>query len=193
MLPIWARASLLVVLLASGGCASAASSPAVAPPAVATAVSRDANANPTSAPLRPLKMAYAFATAETVPMWVAEDQGLYRKHGLEVETILMQSSAQVAPAMAAGEHDGEQGSTRPGQQHTDLHSSNDLLAAAHAAHEAALVQLADQAVVGQVRRSSAAHLRPLARHRVDHALDRLGRGIGYRLQVRDEYLVAAVE
>jgi ABC-type nitrate/sulfonate/bicarbonate transport system substrate-binding protein len=50
-------------------------------------------------------MAYAFATAETVPMWVAEDQGLYRQHGLDVETILMQSSAQVAPAMAAGEID----------------------------------------------------------------------------------------
>jgi NitT/TauT family transport system substrate-binding protein len=105
MLLAWARASLIVVLFASGGCASAASSPAVAPPAVETAVSRGASASPTSAPLRPLKMAYAFATAETVPMWVAEEQGLYRKHGLEVETILMQSSAQVAPAMVAGEID----------------------------------------------------------------------------------------
>jgi NitT/TauT family transport system substrate-binding protein len=105
MLLAWARAPLLVLLLATGGCASGASPPAAAPPAAAPAAPRGASTGPTDAPLRPLKMAYAFATAETVPMWVAEDQGLYRQHGLSVETILMQSSAQVAPAMAAGEID----------------------------------------------------------------------------------------
>jgi NitT/TauT family transport system substrate-binding protein len=103
MLLAWTRASLLVLLLAAG-CTGGASSPAAAP-AAAPAAPGGASASPTSAPLRPLKMAYAFATAETVPMWVAEEQGLYRQHGLNVETILMQSSAQVAPAMAAGEID----------------------------------------------------------------------------------------
>jgi NitT/TauT family transport system substrate-binding protein len=38
-------------------------------------------------------------------MWIAHDEGIYRKYGLDVEATLLQSSAQVAPAMAAGEID----------------------------------------------------------------------------------------
>jgi NitT/TauT family transport system substrate-binding protein len=60
---------------------------------------------PTAGPLRKLRMAYGFATAEALPMWVALDEGLYTKYGLDVDTVLMQSSAQIAPAMAAGDVD----------------------------------------------------------------------------------------
>ena len=50
-------------------------------------------------------MAYGFVAPSVLPMYIALDQGIYRKYGLDVETILMQSSAQIAPAMAAGEID----------------------------------------------------------------------------------------
>jgi ABC-type nitrate/sulfonate/bicarbonate transport system substrate-binding protein len=50
-------------------------------------------------------MALAFVGTETLPVYVALDQGIYRKYGLDVETVAMQSSAQVAPAMAAGDID----------------------------------------------------------------------------------------
>jgi NitT/TauT family transport system substrate-binding protein len=38
-------------------------------------------------------------------MWIALEQGIYQKYGLDVDTTLLQSSAQIAPAMAAGEVD----------------------------------------------------------------------------------------
>jgi NitT/TauT family transport system substrate-binding protein len=50
-------------------------------------------------------MALAFIGTEVLPVYVAQDQGIYKKYGLDVETTVMQSSAQVAPAMAAGDID----------------------------------------------------------------------------------------
>jgi NitT/TauT family transport system substrate-binding protein len=50
-------------------------------------------------------MAYGFVAPSVLPMYIALDQGIYTRYGLDVETILMQSSAQIAPAMAAGEID----------------------------------------------------------------------------------------
>src|SRR5207244_3458911 len=64
-----------------------------------------AAAAPTAGPLRKVRMALAFVGTETLPVHIALDQGIYRKYGLDVETISMQSSAQVAPAMAAGDID----------------------------------------------------------------------------------------
>src|SRR5207248_6261314 len=60
---------------------------------------------PPPAELRKVRLAYGFVSTTDIPLWIADDQGLWQRHGLEVETILMQSSAQVAPAMAAGEID----------------------------------------------------------------------------------------
>ena len=63
-------------------------------------------AQPSQAPApRKVRMALAFIGTEVLPVYVAQDQGLYRKYGLDVETTIMQSSAQVAPAMAAGDID----------------------------------------------------------------------------------------
>jgi NitT/TauT family transport system substrate-binding protein len=50
-------------------------------------------------------MAFGFATAGAIPLWIALEQGLYQKYGLDVDVTLLQSSAQIAPAMAAGEVD----------------------------------------------------------------------------------------
>jgi NitT/TauT family transport system substrate-binding protein len=66
------------------------------------------SANPaaaTPAALRPTKLAYGFVSAEVIPLWIALDQGIFARHGLAVEPVLLQSSAQIAPAMASGEID----------------------------------------------------------------------------------------
>ena len=50
-------------------------------------------------------MAYGFVSTTDIPMWIAQDQGIFTKYGLDVDTTLLQTSAQIAPAMAAGEVD----------------------------------------------------------------------------------------
>jgi len=80
---------------ASPSPAAAAPPPAVsAPPPTAAAV-------PVAA--QPVKVAYGFISADALPLWVGEEQGIYRKHGLVPESTFLQSSAQVAAAMASGE------------------------------------------------------------------------------------------
>jgi NitT/TauT family transport system substrate-binding protein len=75
------------------------------PPAGAAAPAPAAQAPAAPPSLRKVRMAYGFVAPVVLPMWTALDQGIYRKYGLEVETTLMQTSAQIAPAMAAGELD----------------------------------------------------------------------------------------
>lgn len=52
---------------------------------------------------RRITVAYNAIAAELTPAWLAEEAGLYRKHGLEVELVSMQTAAQVTPALMAGE------------------------------------------------------------------------------------------
>src|SRR5262249_45648015 len=60
---------------------------------------------PTAAALRKLRLALGFLGAEAMPVFVGLDQGLYRKYGVDVDSIVLQSSAQIAPSMASGEID----------------------------------------------------------------------------------------
>ncbi len=92
---------------ASGGSGAAPAPAAAAPAAPApAAAAAPAQAAPAPAgPLRSLKMAYGFVSTTDIPMWVAQDQGIFAKYGLDVDTTLLQTSAQIAPAMAAGEVD----------------------------------------------------------------------------------------
>jgi NitT/TauT family transport system substrate-binding protein len=53
--------------------------------------------------MRKIKVAHAFISAETLPIWVGLDQKLFEKYGLQVEAVPLQTSAQVAPAMASGD------------------------------------------------------------------------------------------
>ncbi len=69
----------------------------------ATSVGGGGAAAPAAVPARPIKVAYGFVSTSALPLWVGEDQGIYEKHGLKPDTIYLQSSAQVAPAMASGE------------------------------------------------------------------------------------------
>ena len=50
-----------------------------------------------------LKIAYNAVTADQTPIWLAQDAGIHLKHGLDVELVSMQSSAQITPALIAGE------------------------------------------------------------------------------------------
>src|SRR5438105_4738724 len=81
-----------------------ACSPAVPPresPAATPAAAPSVGAATAPRELRKVRMAYGFAAPVVLPMYIALDQGIYTKYGLDVEPILMQSSAQIAPAMAA--------------------------------------------------------------------------------------------
>src|SRR5215218_1544325 len=103
-----AIAALLLVACAAPGAGSPAKpagGPGAAAPAAeskpAAAAAPGAGA-PGAAVPREVRMAFGFVAPAALPMWIALDQGIYQKHGLDVEPTLMQSSAQIAPAMAAG-------------------------------------------------------------------------------------------
>jgi NitT/TauT family transport system substrate-binding protein len=110
--------ALLASCSGAGGSAPAskASAPSSAAPTVQSAPAAPASAGSTPAAqsavpaaeapaLRKVRLAEAFIGTEVLPVYVAQDQGIFRKYGLDVETTILQSSAQVAPAMAAGDID----------------------------------------------------------------------------------------
>jgi NitT/TauT family transport system substrate-binding protein len=50
-----------------------------------------------------MRVAYNAVTAELGPAFIGDDEGIYKKHGLDVELVHLQSSAQIAPALIAQE------------------------------------------------------------------------------------------
>lgn len=100
--------------MACGGATAPASVPAAssaAPGARSAAASSSAAAKPaTSAVAKPggsagltqVKLAYSQVSAAATPIYVAADQGFYRKHGLDV-TITQVAGPQQVPALTAGE------------------------------------------------------------------------------------------
>src|SRR5581483_6230144 len=84
---------------------AAAPAPAAAPRGQAASPGAAAESSPAPAELRKVRLAYGFISTTDIPMWIADDQGLWQKYGLEIDSTLLQSSAQIAPAMAAGEVD----------------------------------------------------------------------------------------
>jgi ABC-type nitrate/sulfonate/bicarbonate transport system substrate-binding protein len=51
----------------------------------------------------PLKIAITFISAETLPVWAAQELGLFEKYGLQAEVVSILTGAQAPPAMAAGD------------------------------------------------------------------------------------------
>jgi ABC-type nitrate/sulfonate/bicarbonate transport system substrate-binding protein len=111
---VWVLCAALLVLScaapggsAGGGAGAAAPSlPTAAAVAQGSGASAAAqSAQPTPPPPRKIRLALGFLGAEAMPVFVGLDQGIYRKYGLDVETVVLQSSAQIAPAMTAGEID----------------------------------------------------------------------------------------
>jgi ABC-type nitrate/sulfonate/bicarbonate transport system substrate-binding protein len=119
------RIRLAVLVLSAAALALACGAPGGAPPSAgvdaassssgagtgSTAASPSGGAADTQtapatpAPLRKLRLALGFLGAEAMPVFVGLDQGIYRKYGVDVEPMVLQSSAQIAPSMASGEID----------------------------------------------------------------------------------------
>lgn len=54
---------------------------------------------------RKMNLGTAFAATSTLPIWIADDEGLFKKHGLEVKLIFFQGSAAATQALLGGSVD----------------------------------------------------------------------------------------
>ena len=98
-------AGLLTGLLLAG-CTATTTPPrestAPAVPASGGAATSLPVGSPVAAPQK-VRVAMSFTSAESLPIWVAQENGLFAKHGLDAEVVLLQGGGQVAAAMASGE------------------------------------------------------------------------------------------
>ena len=104
------QVGLLLALL--GTISTLACGPAAGP--AAPSANRDAPPQPVAAaPARPtaagaptpvaMKFGLNAPSAYVAPAWIAQDQGFFTKYGIDAELVVMQSSAQLAPALMSGE------------------------------------------------------------------------------------------
>lgn len=80
---------------------------------------------PSRAAERPLRVAYPAPAGAFLPLWAAQDAGIFRKHGLPVELIAVGSSTRGIAAMVSGDLDilaggGSSGITAQLQGYTDM-------------------------------------------------------------------------
>ncbi|HLI28464.1 MAG TPA: ABC transporter substrate-binding protein [Chloroflexota bacterium] len=94
--------ALLALLAFAAACTGGATT---APGSGAPAASPGAQPGAASPapPLEKITVGHAFITVETLPIWIALEQGLYRQYGLDATPASFQTSAQLAPAMSSGE------------------------------------------------------------------------------------------
>lgn len=98
--------ALPVILLAgctAGGGPPAGGVAAAVTPAGAAAPTTGAPASTSVPALQKLRVAMSFISAESLPIWVAQEQRLFEKYGLDAEIVTLQGGGQVAAAMASGE------------------------------------------------------------------------------------------
>ena len=74
---------------------------------------------------RPLRVAYPAPAGAFLPLWAAQDAGIFKKHGLSVELITVGSSTRGIAAMVSGDLDilaggGTAGITAQLQGYTDM-------------------------------------------------------------------------
>jgi NitT/TauT family transport system substrate-binding protein len=74
---------------------------------------------------RPLRIAYPAPAGAFLPLWAAQDAGIFKKHGLSVELIAVGSSTRGIAAMVSGDLDilaggGSSGVTSQLQGYTDM-------------------------------------------------------------------------
>lgn len=87
---------------ASAKPAASAAAAASAKPATSSAASGKPAASAAASGLTKVKFAYSQVSAAATPIYVAADQGMYQKHGLDVE-IGQVAGPQQVPAMTSGE------------------------------------------------------------------------------------------
>ena len=102
---LFARCGVLLTLLVlSVGCAGGTTGPQPSgAPAGGTSSATTPSATAGATAQAKITVGHAFITVETLPIWIALDQGIYRKYGLDVTPASFQTSAQLAPAMSTGE------------------------------------------------------------------------------------------
>jgi NitT/TauT family transport system substrate-binding protein len=54
-------------------------------------------------PLQKINVAYSSISGNIAPLWVTQDKGFFRKHGLEVQAVLIESGTTTAQALVAGD------------------------------------------------------------------------------------------
>ena len=54
-------------------------------------------------PLQKINVAYSSISGNIAPLWVTQDRGFFRKYGLEVQAILIESGTTTAQALVAGD------------------------------------------------------------------------------------------
>lgn len=72
-----------------------------APPAASGAAPGGSSA--AAPPPQRVKVAYVTLASNTLPAWLAQDEGLFAKYGLDVELIYISGAAKVAEALLAGD------------------------------------------------------------------------------------------
>lgn len=63
----------------------------------------DAGALAADRPLQKINVAYSSISGNVSPLWVTQDKGFFRKYGLEVQAILIESGTTTAQALIAGD------------------------------------------------------------------------------------------
>jgi len=80
---------------------------------------------PSSAAERQLRVAYPAPAGAFLPLWAAQDAGIFKKHGLQVELIAVGSSTRGIAAIVSGDLDilaggGSSGVTSQLQGYSDM-------------------------------------------------------------------------
>ncbi len=92
----WVGLALLLVACAAPAPTAAPASAPVAPASAAP--------SPAPAPAK-VRIAYVTRAANTLPMWMAADYGVFDRYGLDVELLYIEGAARIAGALVAGEID----------------------------------------------------------------------------------------
>ena len=70
---------------------------------LAAALPGDVAHDVTDRPLQKINVAYSSISGNVSPLWVTQDRGFFRKYGLEVQAILIESGTTTAQALVAGD------------------------------------------------------------------------------------------
>jgi NitT/TauT family transport system substrate-binding protein len=95
----------LLVLFALACSPQAAPAPASAPARPAPASAAGSASSLAAPPATPVAMRFGLNTTgvQAATAWIAKDEGFFEKYGIDAELVVMQSSAQLAPALISGE------------------------------------------------------------------------------------------
>jgi NitT/TauT family transport system substrate-binding protein len=75
----------------------------VAASVIAVAILSPYFARAADKPLQKINVAYSSISGNIAPLWVTQDRGFFRKYGLEVQAILIESGTTTAQALVAGD------------------------------------------------------------------------------------------